>query len=168
MREGMFLNAWSAWSLLAYFVLVIFVATRLWWGEFMPPLIDHSEVHVDRGVLTAASAAAIVSSLFYARKLYKDLFAIDAGGALNLSRSHIATIFYFAMRPLFAVAIAAIIALGTYGFVHAVSEAPVTLSSGFLIFVTLAGALCSAITGAAVRHIEGMAAETLKLIRPPG
>jgi hypothetical protein len=125
---------------------------------------ETQEVTLAQSLTCSIGAALLSSSLYYVRKLYKELFIqqIDSGKSLKFNSIELATFFYFVSRPLFAVLFAILVVITSATFVHAVTTHGTKLSLGFIYFSILLSAYGAAATGRFVRQLEALGLEKLR------
>jgi len=121
------------------------------------------EVSLTLVTYCALAAAVISSSLFYIRRLYKDIFAqgFRANGEPE-SAHEFATYVYFLSRPFFSILFALVAVVSGVAFIHAATVEGARLSFGFLLITMILSAYGGSITGGVIKQIESQAAEKLR------
>jgi hypothetical protein len=116
----------------------------------------------------SASSAICLSSLFYARKLYRDIFlGLSQRDQTIAPPPQTATILYFAMRPLFALAISTVFVVLMFSAIREFSEGHAGTNSAFVFFSAISAAFIAIGTGTAVSKIEDIARSGHSFFRPP-
>jgi hypothetical protein len=150
------------WTVLALFILYIVTFTI---GSFYSVALFKTEVSkaVDQSFEFSVATSLVGSSIFYLRKLYKACISDDYTFEHGPWQNHIGTFFYFALRPAFAAAFAAIaylllkwtVVTSVSGF-NGLSYSHFILSGveGFFVGF-LAGKVLGRLKHVGEKHIEG-------------
>ncbi|HEY5259136.1 MAG TPA: hypothetical protein VIJ46_00695 [Rhabdochlamydiaceae bacterium] len=163
MREDLSFSVVSVAGLFIWYVIIFFVGGGLLLKNLISTDALSGEATLRASLTCAAGAALVSSSLFYVRKLYKDVFAnsynkrASANGLMA-----VATIIYFVSRPLFAILFAIMTVLTAATFIHATTVNETKLSIGFVLVTVLISAYGAAATGTFIKRFERVAIEKLK------
>lgn len=163
MREGMKFSRITAVGLFMYYAALFVVGGFAFVSLLLEGGLERTATLASSLYLASVIGLA-VGAIFYARKLYHDLFSFD-GSVPVPTHGLMATTAYFAFRPAFSILAANLVALSSYGFIHAVTVHGTVLSEGFLIFISISSALTGAATGHAVDRIDALAEEAAKAIK---
>lgn len=165
MKAGMRLENVDV-AFIAVYYGALLIGGSWMWAEVIQSNNDASSVTLLAAVQTAMFASLAAASVFYVRKLYKDVFAALDPSYERGRTSRIATIIYYMSRPLFASLISIISTVFLFEFIHAMSVGHVGASFNFLLFSTVGSALISIATGVAVERIEAVAKHGDTVFRP--
>ena len=164
MRSGMAFHWGTALFLFIYYGAAA-VCGGAWWYQAVIVGAKEDPQSLALAVTAGVSAALAGSGLFYARKLYRDLFA-DTPDAVTSSFALLATTAYFIFRPFFSVMLAAVAVLSSFAFIHATTTTSSHIGEGFVIFSSLVGLFVAGATGAAVNRLERLGKDSIESIRP--
>jgi hypothetical protein len=164
MKDGMYLSGLAATLLFFWFLILGAGSCFILYGQLVAEGFSADTPNAFSSALKMSVLSATASSsIFYIRKLYKDLFA-QAQKALGSSSSELATIMYFSARPLFAVLFSIFIVVSSFGFVHSVTVDGTKLSFGFVLFSMILSCLAAVVTGRTLNHIEKLARDGINRI----
>jgi len=161
MREGMDLSIRAGAALFIWYLIVFSIGAVLLSKKLLAPGFMQDDPSLELALMCAGGAALISSSLFYIRKLYKDLF-LPPGNPPSSGRIILATCMYYFSRPLFALLFAVLVVVSTATFLHATTAHGNKLSIGFVFFSILVSAYGAAVTGQIVRHLETTGMDKLR------
>jgi hypothetical protein len=163
MAEGMSYSTKVVLCLFMWYSLAFVAGIVLLLKELLAPDFLDREVTLSLALLSSMGAALVSSSLFYSRKLYKDIFAFNQNMNSQTNQlAAVATFVYYVSRPFFSLLFAILVVLSGVTFVHATTAEGTKLSLGFVLFSVLLSAYGAAATGQVVQQIEKLAGEKLQ------
>lgn len=163
MRLGMAFHWAVALGLFCYYGLASVMGAILWQHYFFLGE-ENLTPDLNQALLASVSASLVGSGLFYARKLYKDIFAYNSDTAPSRN-ALIATTAYFLFRPFFGIVLAGVSSLSAFAFIHITTTSESHIGLGFLVFSSLAGLLVAGATGRGVQRLEELGRDSLGLLR---
>lgn len=153
-KAGMAIFGWYAFVFCAGVWLLL---GNLFYADVM-----NSEVNLEMALLCALGAALISCSLYYIRKLYKDLFQAGPNEVVPSGKIALATTMYFISRPFFAALFAILVVISAATLIHATTIHGTKLSAGFIFFTVLVSAYGAAVTGRVINHLESIGLDKLR------
>ena len=153
-RAGIAIFGWYACVFCAGMWLLL---DKMFYSDVM-----NSEVNLETALLCALGAALISCSLYYIRKLYKDLFQAKPSEVAPSGKVALATVMYFVSRPFFAALFAILVVISTATLIHATTVHGTKLSAGFIFLTVLVSAYGAAVTGRVINQLESIGLEKLR------
>jgi hypothetical protein len=149
-------------ALFCWYAIIFCVGAFLLLDNMIRPDIMDSEVSLGLAFWCAVGAALSSCSVYYIRKLYKDLFQSAADESVPCSKFMLATVMYFVSRPLFAAMFAILVVISGVALIHATTTHGTKLSVGFVFFTVLVSAYGAAVTGRVINHLEDVGMDKLR------
>lgn len=158
------LSKLSAASVVIWYLLNIFVGSfGIYFLFFKYEIYEIHYISLKFVFLCCISISIITSSLFYFRKLYKNIFRdVDFRSSPKTKRLIAPSFMYYLFRPLFSVLFSIIVVISFAAFIHATTAHGTELSVGFLYFCMLLSAYGGIVTGAVVSKLEQIGSDKIE------
>jgi hypothetical protein len=159
---GLELSSRAGIALFVWYAIVFAAGAYLLLRNIIYLDVTNADVDLQIALTSAVGAALASCSLYYVRRLYKDLFQSTSGEQPPSGRFVLASVIYFVSRPFFAALFAIIVVITTAALIHATTTHGTKLSAGFVFFTVLVSAYGAAVTGRVINHLENIGLDKIR------